>query len=146
MAVDLDRALGGLDDPGEDLEQRALPRPVRPDHADGLTPNEAERHAAQRPERLQRLPREHLHERLAERRLLGEPQAVLHAEIGRVDRVRAGRAEGRRLERDGHRTFAYIGSRRLKMTLPIAIRTKLATVSAASAPKSGRAGWPSGVP
>ena len=50
MAVDLDDALGRQDDPGEDLEQRALARAVGADDAQRLALADLERGVAQGPE------------------------------------------------------------------------------------------------
>ena len=50
MAVDLDHALGRGEDPGEDLEQRALAGAVGPDDAQRLAVRDRERDVAQRPE------------------------------------------------------------------------------------------------
>ena len=47
--VDVDLALGGRADPGEQAQQGGLPRPVAPDHADDLPPAHVEGDVAQGP-------------------------------------------------------------------------------------------------
>src|SRR5688500_10775460 len=51
---DVGVSTGGLDDAREDLEQRALARPVATDDADDITMCDVERHVAERPETLDR--------------------------------------------------------------------------------------------
>ena len=56
-AVDLDRPRGRRDDPGEDLEQRALAGAVRADDGERLAVDELEADVAERPEVVGRLAR-----------------------------------------------------------------------------------------
>ena len=117
MADHVDRALGRPDDPGEHLQQRALARAVRADDRQRLAALDAEVDVAERPELLDLAAPEHLADRLADRRLLGEPQVVPDAQVGRADRERRrlGLPYRRRPAQAPHQmTFAKFGSRRLK--------------------------------
>ena len=100
VAVDVDHALGRMDDPGEDLEERALAGAVRADDRQRLAVLDAQVDVAERPELLALAAPEHLAERPADRRLPGEPQVVADAEVVGADRV-VGARIGIRMQRSG---------------------------------------------
>ena len=118
----VDRALRRADDPGQDLEERALAGAVRTDDGQRLAVEQAQRHVLQRPEALRAASAEHLPDRAADRRLPGESQVVPDAEVlGDDGRLVRADDEGRWSVVDGHhRTFAKRGSSRLKATAPTA--------------------------
>ena len=90
-----------------------FPGTVRPDDPERFAADQGERHVAQRPELLDPLARDDLRDRLAQRRLAAEPQAVADAEVGDLDRM-LGTGDKRRRVRGHQRTLANDGSSRLK--------------------------------
>ena len=104
VTADVDRALGRPDDPGEDLEQRALAGAVRSDDRERLAVERlaARRGGAPRTARPARARAIWPIDR-ADRRLLGEAQVVADAEVVDLDRVlalaRSGRAAAARRSR-----------------------------------------------
>ena len=64
VAVDVDRALGRMDDPGEDLEERALAGAVRADDRQRLAALDVQVDVAQRPELVDLAAPEHLPDRV----------------------------------------------------------------------------------
>ena len=149
VALDVDHPLRRPDDPGQDLEQRALAGPVRTDDGQRLAVDDAERDVAQRPERLAALAREELAERPLDRVLAAEPKAVLDAEVLGHDGV-AGRGDRRRAVFGRPSCLQHLREVRLE---PLEDHGRdrragstLATSSAASAAKSGRLGGVVGVP
>ena len=113
VADDVDGALVRLDDPGEDLEQRALAGAVRADDREALAVDEPERDVAEGPEVGRSVaPLQEVPERAADRRLAGQAEVVADAEArGRRSRSPASRRRSCGL---AHRTFANDGSTRLK--------------------------------
>ena len=87
VPVDVDRALGRMDDPGEHLEERALAGAVRADDRQRLAALDVQVDVAERPELVAPSAPEHLADRPAERRLPGEPQVVADPEVAGVDRA-----------------------------------------------------------
>ena len=84
VADDVDGALVRLDDPGEDLEQRALAGAVRPDDGEALAVDDPERDVAEGPEVGRALvPLQEVLERVADRRLAGQAEVVADAEAAR---------------------------------------------------------------
>ena len=90
VAVDLDRALGRQDDPARTWRSVDFPAPLGPMTASDsprTRPNDTLR-SAQNGSALSRA--KHLPERVAQGRLLREAERVTHADVHRVDGVRAG--------------------------------------------------------
>src|SRR4029079_9535157 len=117
VAVHLDHPRRRRDDPGEDLEERALARAIRPDDPERLAVDDVERHVPERPEiGVAALELHPSGERLAGRGPAGELEAVLDPQPVDADRDRAARmrVELARLHRRHQRTFANDGSTRLK--------------------------------
>src|SRR6185312_17296751 len=120
-------------DPGQRLEQRALAGAVRSDDCEAVAVLDAEGHVPECPEVGRPIgPAAEVLERVAERRLAREPEAVLDAQPVDVDRVRGG---GRLFAH--HSTFANDGSSRLKKTTAIPRRTVDAARTKTSGPQSG---------
>ena len=69
MAAHVDRPFGWPDDPGQDLEQRALARAVGADDRQRLAALDAQDDVAQRPELLGVAAPDHLRERAPDGRL-----------------------------------------------------------------------------
>src|SRR6478609_8249215 len=95
---------------------------------------------AQGPELLVPPAAEHLAHRPPDRRLAGEAQVVLDAEVLHVDGVFAVGLEILRGQAAAHRTFAKLGSRRLKTIVVRPSRMTLAIRRASSALQFGAAG------
>src|SRR6185369_5203453 len=130
LAAHDDGTLGRPHDPGQDLEQRALAGPVRPDDAERLAVAELDRDVTQRPEALRRSTQHEVRDGRADRRLPVEPEVVPDPEVDRLDGV---------LVAGAHSTFANSGSTRLKNVMHSASNTMLARSRPPSATRSG--GW-----
>src|SRR4029079_2040949 len=121
------RTLRRVDDPGQDLEEGALAGAVRADHRQRLAAADVQVDVTQGPELVALPAAEHLADRPADRRLPGEPEVVLDAQLGRRDRVLGTAVHpGRPFLHRHQMTFAKFGSRRLKTTVVTASRIRLA--------------------
>src|SRR4029079_5781609 len=76
VAEHVDRAFGWMDDPGEDLEERALACAVGADDRERLPALDVQVDVLERPELVGLAAPQHLPERTTDRRLAREPQVV----------------------------------------------------------------------
>ena len=96
MAAHVDHPLRRSDDPGEDLEERALPGAIGPDDRERLAVDDPERDIPERPELpVPFAPAGHGSQRLPKGVLSGQPEVVADAQATDLDRTRLGPGRAR---------------------------------------------------